>query len=343
MSAEGSHWFCFRTLFVHEPIDEAIEEFIDDDFIADWKGIERSTYLVWAHDEQHARRELHESTEAVAPSANVYGQKLRDRALSIELRGIVELDPPRQWMPALEVHWEFWYARTDTDAVAFLEQGRPLPTAACAMLQPLAAGEPTRKYRELRGAVTEDGPPHEDVSARPVRTSNSDVRGESGAPVAGADSAGSGAWRWYGVQLRSMLETLDAPIDELLDEWHEPDWMGIEVAYLFVSARRFEDVDRLVAEREDGRLLVNAYGQRVRRGVLETTWIEIDELFHDVVSEERVIALCRDVWDTSEDHDAREFLKSTQPVPVPQPHMIRPIAFYEHRARYEELRGTSGV
>lgn len=343
MSTEGFRWYCFRTLVVYEVLDEAIEEFIDDDFIPDWKGIERSTYLVWAQSEEQARGELIESTEGVKPSVNVYGQRIRDRVLRMDARGLVDLEPPGRFeSKVLEAYWEFWNARSETDPVAFLEAERPLPVRASSMLRPLTAGASARRVHELRGALLAEDGPRDAQEARAVRVPPRELEllgtQESASE---ADAGETNTWRWYGVQLRSFLETLDPPIDELVDAAQRHDWMGIEVGYFLVSARDFEEVDRVVAEREDGCVLVNSYGQRVERGVLETTWIEISDRSLHPAAVEFVITLCREVWDTNSDQDARDFLKSTQPEPISRPLMINPIAFYEHKARYEELTGRS--
>jgi hypothetical protein len=144
--------------------------------------------------------------------------------------------------------------------------------------------------------------------------------------------------KWYGLEVISVHEPDGPPIDEFVDERFVEDWLVIESSVFLVSAPT-EDRARALIEEELAPTTVNVFGQTVRQRVVATDLCPIADWEFPAREDELVLEVHSKLWTTIRGTDPVRFLNAERPAPDALVPMIDPISFYEHVARYEELRG----
>ncbi len=146
------HWYGLKVFSVYETTTPPVEEFIDDGFIEEWRGVEISSWLVVASSADHAGEIVNECCSA--PWINIYGQSVSHRVLSLEVQnvGLWEFEPGEE-ESSVEVFSELWNITPSQDPTRFLEDPRPAPPDKCPMIDPISLYEHKSRYEELRGPL----------------------------------------------------------------------------------------------------------------------------------------------------------------------------------------------
>ena len=145
---------------------------------------------------------------------------------------------------------------------------------------------------------------------------------------------------WFGVKVLFVYDTKDEAISEFVDDGFLVDWRGMEESVFIVQAASFDDAGERITAASARKRLVNIYGQAIEKSLAAIIDIysiaewemapredeEIVEVYSNIVNE---TTAC-----TPADFIARCFRSSESPFD-----MLRDISLYEHRPRYEELRG----
>lgn len=148
---------------------------------------------------------------------------------------------------------------------------------------------------------------------------------------------------WFGVRVLSVYEVLGPPIQEFLDTYtsdgFREDWQGVESSIYLVAAKSADRAMDLVDEEFDTPDSVNVFGQTIRHRSLKLEVVEPFVHGLPLPAAEECHEIFYEMWSTRADQDPLEFLEGLLPPPENAYGMIAPIGLYEHRARYEELRG----
>lgn len=143
---------------------------------------------------------------------------------------------------------------------------------------------------------------------------------------------------WYGLEVLSVHEPEDPPIEEFLDDGFVEDWLGIESSVFLVSAPN-EERARALIEDEVAHVSVNIYGQRVRQRVVTADLYRIAAWEFPPRESEFVLEVYSNLWNATRGTDPEAFVRGGRPEPDDQLPMIAPISVHEHAERYVELRG----
>ena len=148
---------------------------------------------------------------------------------------------------------------------------------------------------------------------------------------------------WLSVRVLFQYDTLDEPIDEFLNDGFVENWRAFEDSLFLVRAPDIEAAEALIREFESTEPYVNPFGQRVRRVLVQV----LDDYRVTEIDGQRDLGLGEPlevysrICEVDRNVDSSVFLKGerpTSPGPIP---MMDVIDFYEHRARYRELRGDA--
>ena len=143
---------------------------------------------------------------------------------------------------------------------------------------------------------------------------------------------------WFALQANLTYEASEDAVEEFLDERFQRDWLGIEQSCFLVWAADAESAEASLREEEQAEY-VNIYGQRIRKRVGQVlgTPNPIEGL--PPAQDETVLEISSELWSVPRDTDWRSQLADWRRTGDRTCPMIDPIDFYEHRERYEALRG----
>lgn len=148
---------------------------------------------------------------------------------------------------------------------------------------------------------------------------------------------------WFGVRALSVYEVLGPPIQEFLDDYTSDGfcegWQGVESSIYLVAATDSERAMEVVDDEFNTPDSVKVFGQTIRHRALKFDVVKPFVHGLPVPTAEDCHEIFCELWSIGADRDPLEFFEGRLPPPENAYGMIAPIALYEHRARYEELRG----
>lgn len=147
---------------------------------------------------------------------------------------------------------------------------------------------------------------------------------------------------WFGVKAFFVYDTVDEPIAEFVDDGFVSDWRGIEESIFIVQAESFDDAGARITAASGLERFINIYGQTVEKRLEAIVDLYSIPEWEFALSEgSEVVEVYSNIVDETTSCAPEDFIKAKFTGCEGTHDMIRDLSLYEHRARYEELRGRS--